>query len=326
MDRAIRLRQLTYFVEAARGGSLLRAAEKLHVSQPAITNGLRDLESNLGAKLLERTRTGVELTAYGKIFIHHAINVLTEINAGISHLEAVLKAERGQVTIGVPPIISYHLVPLALTRFKQNHPQVVVIVIPANIDALLPSLRLAELDFVVAGVGTPEQMAGIQYDILFQERLCLTARKGHPLAARKSLAPKDLQDYPWFIPNPYRDFRERVETLFRDAALAFPRNFIEAGHNIAQEYLRQSDAVAILPYNLVADSIDAGTLIELRSTFDLPSYPVAVLRRENTELTTTATLLIHEIKAAAARFRTRRVPDAAAKSAAQRRRRAKQSI
>jgi LysR family transcriptional regulator, pca operon transcriptional activator len=271
MDRAVRLRQLTYFVEAARSGSLLRASERLNVSQPAITNGLRDLERNLGAKLLQRNRNGVELTGYGKVFIHHAINVLSEINAGISHLQAVLKAERGQVTFGAPPIISFRLVPLAL----------------------------AELDFVIAGIGTPEQMAGIQYEVLFQERLCLTARRDHPLAGRRRITPKELHGYPWFILHPYRDFRDQVENLFQAAALEFPRNFIEAGHNIAADYLRQSDAVAILPYNLVADSVEAGSLIELPTDLPLPSYPVGILRREDAELTATAQHFIREIKTAA---------------------------
>lgn len=310
MDRTIRLRQLTYLVEAARSGSLLRAAQRLHVSQPAITNGLHELEQNLGAKLLDRNRQGVELTAYGKVFIHHAINVLSEINAGVSHLEAVLKAERGQVTFGVPPIISFGIIPLALARFKRGHPDVAVIVNPANIDALLPSLRLAELDFVFGGAGAAEQMADIHYDVLFQERLCLIARKGHPLASRKQVSPGELHDYPWFIPNPYRDFREQVEGFFRSEGLSLPRNFIEAGHNIAADYLRQSDAIAILPFSLVADGVDRGILIELQPNLPLPTYPVGILRRESSELSTTAQLLIQEIKAAALRLRGRGTPPA----------------
>ena len=300
MDRGISLRQLTYFVEAARSGSLLRAAEQLHLSQPALTSALHDLERNLGARLLDRTRTGVELTSYGKVFIHHAINVISEVNAGVSHLEAVLKSERGQVTIGVPPIISFRVIPAALAKFKRVHPYVVVIVHPANLDVLLPSLRLRELDFIVGGVGTPEQMVGITYGVLYQERLCLAAGKGHPLATRKSVSLKDLHDYPWFIPNPYRDFREQVQNLFRDAGMGFPRDFIEAGHNIASGYLRQSQAVAILPNTLLADGLESGALVELRADFDLPSYPIGVMRRDNAELTPTAGLLIEEIRSVAA--------------------------
>jgi DNA-binding transcriptional LysR family regulator len=94
-----------------------------------------------------------------------------------------------------------------------------------------------------------------------------------------------------------------VENLFAAAGLEFPRNFIEAGHNIAVDYLRQSDAVAILPYNLVAESIEAGALIELPTERPLPGYPVGVLRREGAELTATAQSLIAEIKATAARLR-----------------------
>jgi len=314
MDHPVRLRQLSYFVEAARSGSLLRASERLHVSQPAITNGLRDLETALGAKLLQRNRHGVELTGYGKVFIHHAINVLSEINAGVSHLQAVLKAERGQVTFGAPPIISFRLVPQALAHFKRDHPLVVVIANPANLDALLPSERLAELDFIIAGIGTPEQMAGIQYEVLFQERLCLVARRDHPLAAKKRVTAKELHAYPWFILHPYRDFRDQVENLFAAAGLEFPRNIIEAGHNIAADYLRQSDAVALLPASLIADSIESGALIELPAERPLPGYPVGILRREGAELTATAQSFIEEIKATAARLRDAATPAPAART------------
>jgi DNA-binding transcriptional LysR family regulator len=147
-------------------------------------------------------------------------------------------------------------------------------------------------------------MAGIQYEVLFQERLCLTAREGHPLTAKKRVSPKELHTCPWFILHPYRDFRDQVENLFAAAGLEFPRNFVEAGHNIAADYLRQSDAVAILPYNLVAESIEAGSLIELPTERPLPGYPVGILRREGAELTATAQLFIAAIKATAAGIRT----------------------
>ncbi len=185
---------------------------------PRSPTGCAIWSATLAPSFCNATATVSKLLAgYGKVFIHHAINVLSEINAGVSHLQAVLKAERGQVTFGAPPIISSRLLPPALARFKRDHPFVVVIVNPANLDALMPSLRLAELDFVIAGVGAAEQMAGIQHEVLFQERLRLVARHDHPLAARRRVNAADLQDYPWFIPHPYRDFREQVEELFRAA-------------------------------------------------------------------------------------------------------------
>jgi DNA-binding transcriptional LysR family regulator len=101
-----------------------------------------------------------------------------------------------------------------------------------------------------------------------------------------------------------RDFRDQAENLFAAASLEFPRNFIEAGHNVAADYLRQSDAVAILPYSLVAESIEAGSLIELPTERPLPGYPVGILRREGAELSATAQQFIQEIKTTAARLRT----------------------
>jgi LysR family pca operon transcriptional activator len=296
MDRGIRLRQLTYFVESARSGSILKASERLHVTQPAITSSLRDLEQKLGAKLLTRNRSGVALTEYGKVFIQYAESVLAEMNTGVARLEAFIKSELGHVSMGAPPINVHHWLPQAITQYKRKHPQVVVTVRPASNDVVLPLLKLGELDFVIGAAGSSDQMAGLVHEVLFQDRVCLTARHGHPLTKKGKVTPTDLADVPWFVPFPYIQFREEMQSIFHRNNLDLPKNLVEASWNIATDYLEQSDAVSILPYNLIAEGIDAGTLVELQTDVALPTNPIGIIRRSNVDLTSTAKALVREIR------------------------------
>ena len=296
MDRGIRLRQLTYFVESVRSGSILKASEKLHVTQPAITSSLRDLEQKLGAKLLNRNRNGVDLTEYGKLFITYAESVLAEMNTGVSRLEAFIKSELGHVSMGAPPIHVHGWLPQAITQFKKKHPQVVVTVRPASNDVVLPLLKLGEIDFVIGAAGSPQQMTGLIHEVLFRDRVCLAARRGHPLARRGRLSAKDLGDVPWFVPFPYVQYRDEMQAIFRKIDIAAPTNLVEASWNIAADYLLQSDAVSILPYNLIAEGLESGALLELECDVSLPVHPIGVIRRENVELTQTAKELVREIR------------------------------
>ena len=299
VHEAIQTRQLLYFVEASRSGSLLKAAQRLDVTQPAITNAILKLESLLGAKLLERNRQGVALTAYGRVFIQHAVKVLSELNTGVARVQAARNAEFGHINVGVLPITAAPLLPLALARFKRSHPRVVVTVVPTHNNNLLPALRLGELDFVVGYAGTTEQMAGLDHRVLFKERFVLIVRKGHPLECKKPVTRTDLIEYPWFITHPYPEFREPVSALFAGQKISFPTNYVEGNYHIANEFLRESDAIAVLPYNLIARDIAGNALVMLEIREFIGNCAVHITRREQDDLAPPAKLLLREIDNAA---------------------------
>jgi LysR family pca operon transcriptional activator len=299
MQATIQTRQLQFFVEAARSGSLLKAAKHLNVTQPAITAAIRKLEDSLGAKLLERTRQGVTLTAYGRVFIQHAVKVLSELNTGVARVQATRNAQFGHVNVGVLPITASPLLPLAVAQFKRAHPRVVVTIVPSHNDNLLPMLRLGELDFVVGYAGTTEQMAELDHRVLFNERLVLVVRKGHPLAGQRTLRRGSLAEFPWFIAHPYQEFRDPVITLFAGERVPFPTNFVEGNYHIANEFLRESEGIAVLPHNLVARDLADGALALLTLRAPLGSCAVHLSRRAQDDLASPARSLIREIDAAA---------------------------
>src|SRR5882757_9875731 len=163
----MKLHQLAALVSASESGSLRQAAGKLRVSQPALSRSVRELENELGVKLLERTPLGVEPTAYGKALILRSKIVDSELRQArdvIAHLRA---ATHGDLRIGATPIAAFSLLPVVLARFKQSRPQLRVTVIDGMGAGLLSQLRQGEFDFVFGRIYEAIDPREFAVDVLF---------------------------------------------------------------------------------------------------------------------------------------------------------------
>ncbi len=302
MNERLRLRQMRYFVEVARHGSIGKAAEICGVSQPAVTRQIHELERSLGAVLFTRGRSGVALTPYGDIFLSSASAIVNELDEAAARLGAYKASEKGHVAIGSVHIATSRVVPMAVARLKARRPYVTVTLVGGAHEHLVSTLKAGQLDLVFGRRAEPGQMAGLTFETLFEERLVIVARAGHPLARRKpSLA--ELVDAPWIVPLPSATLRRRLEEIFRESGLAFPRNYVESIVGPATlVYLGESDAVAAVPDTIFEDDLAAGRLTAL-TELDSSLGDVGVTRRESAALPPATRMLLQELRRVGARFR-----------------------
>lgn len=148
--RTLTLRQLQIFVVAARHLSYARAAEELHLSPPAVSMQLRQLEDNVGLPLFERMGRGVSLTDAGEMLVHHALRVLGEIKDAEANLQSLLGAEVGTISVGLVSTAKYFM-PKLLAKFSQEHPGVNVEFTVGNREVLLQRLQDNAIDLAVMG-------------------------------------------------------------------------------------------------------------------------------------------------------------------------------
>ena len=118
------LRHLRYFVAVAEELSLRRAAHRLHVSQPALSQQIRDLEDELGLKLFERSSRGVELTEAGRVFLIGGRRALAAAKQAAAQAQETAKGERGRLVIGNLGPLTSSFLPIALARFRERRPLV----------------------------------------------------------------------------------------------------------------------------------------------------------------------------------------------------------
>jgi LysR family transcriptional activator of glutamate synthase operon len=181
----VELRQLVYFDAIVRQGGFTRAAEHLHVAQPAISAQIRRLESELGTVLLQRSTRRVSLTHSGELFLARTRRVLEQLEAARGELDEVSSVLRGRVRIGATPVLGSLDLPAAMATFRRSYPGVSMALRSGLIADLLTALDSGEVDLVL-GPSHPGVPPRYTATALVEETLMLVTPPNHRLANGRS--------------------------------------------------------------------------------------------------------------------------------------------
>lgn len=174
------LRQLQYLKLLADHGSFSRAAEAAHVSQPALSSGVQELERVLGAPVVERTRGAVLLTAVGAEAVRRAEDVLARTEDLVEAARNAGKPLSGRFRLGVIPTVAPYLLPQKLTGLRDQYPALRLYIREELTSKLIAGLKSGQLDAAV--IALPYDAAGIDHARIGDDEILAAAPKGHPLA------------------------------------------------------------------------------------------------------------------------------------------------
>ncbi|WP_205853309.1 LysR substrate-binding domain-containing protein [Zhengella mangrovi] len=263
----IRLRHIRCFLALAELGSMTRAAAALNTVQPALSRTLRELETELGQSLFERTGQGLVLSRAGETFRRHVATGMAQIERGIS--EACGIAEARTVSVGMLPNVARTLVPRAVSRFKETASDVDVRIHWANVSELVERLRHGEIDFLVGRLLSLDHMSGISFEHLYSETLAFVVRKEHALLDEAHVSLDDIDRHLVIVPLPNTIIRTEMDRFTVARGLAQFRNKIETvSFEFTRTYLAGSDAVACLPVGAIRQELADGRLVRLPVTGD----------------------------------------------------------
>jgi len=190
------LRQLRHVLALAEHGSFARAAETLHLSQPALSRSIQNFEEQIGATLFIRSGRGVVPTDFGRLVVQRARQI-TELANDLGHQVAARRnLETGHMTIGAGPYPVESTISTALARFISEYPRITVRLEVRDWDELLRRLRARELDFFVAETSTMLQENDLDIEPMSEHPLYFITRKGHPLAGRADVSLEDIFGFP----------------------------------------------------------------------------------------------------------------------------------
>ncbi|HEY4079778.1 MAG TPA: LysR substrate-binding domain-containing protein [Burkholderiaceae bacterium] len=264
----LKMRHLVLLVELGRHGSILHAAQAAHLTQPAASKLLGELEHALGVPLFERLPRGVQATRYGEVMIRRAGAALAELDAAHQEVMELQSGLSGRVAIGSVLTPSTGLLPEAIQRLKKTHARVQVAITVDTSKVLIQRLRAGELDLVIGRVLDADSVDELCFEPITDEPHSLIVRAGHPLLARSKLQLADLQREAWIMPPPGSILRDRLTALFLSAGLDQPIETVETlALPVVTTLLSQSDRIVALPEELVQSHLDAGVLAVL--PFDL---------------------------------------------------------
>jgi DNA-binding transcriptional LysR family regulator len=284
-DRAaerIRLRHLSCFVAVAQERTLARAAGRLHLSQPAVSKTLAELEELAGRRLVERGRGGTQLTPAGEEFLRYAVDVTRALESAAAVLSGAAAPVAPALRVAALPTVAGGLLVRALARLRERRPHAAVCVQLGDNPDLLTALRAGEADVAIGRMAEPAMMAGISFELLYAESLAVVTRPQHPLAAAgdKPLPPRALLDYPLVVPAAGTAPRHDVEGFFAAHGITLPPGRTETQSTaVARGLTLVSDAVWITPRHPVQLDLDRRWLRALNVPVPASGEPVGILSR-----------------------------------------------
>jgi LysR family hydrogen peroxide-inducible transcriptional activator len=184
------LKQLRYFAALAETRHFGRAAERCQVTQPAMSMQIRELEALLGAALVERTASGVLLTAAGEEVARRARQILLAVQDLIDLARRGDRVLAGPLRLGVIPTVGPYLLPQVLPRLHATYPDLQLSLRESQTEQLLDALLAGELDLLILAL--PAAREGVKTRPLFDDPFNLAVAEDHPLAGRTTVDQKDL--------------------------------------------------------------------------------------------------------------------------------------
>ena len=210
------LRQLEYFVRVSEEANFTRAAQHLHVAQPAVSTQIQRLERELGQPLLDRSQRAVRLTAAGAAALPHAKAALAAALNVQRAVDDTAQLVRGTIRIGT--VVS-HTVDIAtlVAQFHTRYPAVEITLRTNDSDTLIDAVRHAQLDLALIAVGPDEQPEGIATKIVSDEAIVAVVSPNHAWSARSKIALDALQDVPLIALPRGTEIRRQLELSCRRA-------------------------------------------------------------------------------------------------------------
>lgn len=202
------LRQLEYFITAARLGNLTKAAELHYVSQPNITVVIKKLEEELGTKLFTREYKKVTLTPKGKRFYEAILPLLSNLQNIVDEIKDTRDKESGTITLGIPPMIGTFTFAPLITYFRNTHPHWELMVVEDGSIGLRQRLLHKELDLALVIIDKLDDTIDALPLFTAEHKLCVP--RNHPLAAKEEIPFSDLRNEPLIMMRLDSFHRQRI--------------------------------------------------------------------------------------------------------------------
>lgn len=279
------LNDLLAFRAVAELGNFRRAAESVHISQPAFSRRIDKLEQALSVKLLERTTRRVNLTAVGRDFARKVQQMLDDLDNTLMGIQGISATRMNEVTVACVPSTVYYYLSRVVMRYRERYPKIRLRVFDAGANAVLNAVTRGEADFGLNFIGSQEP--DIDFHPLLEERFVAACRRDHALARKRQVSWKDLAAHDFIAVA-----KSSGNRLLMDQALAGvagrPENVYEAQHVTTLIGLVEAGlGVAAVP-SLAMPGKDHPILVSVPLVDPVVTRHVGLIRRRSRQLSPAA--------------------------------------
>ncbi len=289
-------KKLLYFACVIEHGSLNRAAKFLNISQPALTTSMNRLEAEVGMHLMTRGPSGVVPTPQGEVLYCHARLIREEVALAKRDLLNAKDITQDLIRIGSLPSLAGSIIPMAMGRWRTNHPTGALQVVENAQFDLLTGLLRRDFDFVVGFTEVFDMLDGLRQQVLFRDVLRVVARPSHPLLHSADLTWHHLVKYPWISPTSRRSHTVLDHVMGTLHVGPPPQITVCGSVSLMKSLVAESDHLALLPAHAVASECAEGRLINLPFDDPVLHRAIAIFFRDGYQLDLPRKDLIRSIK------------------------------
>ena len=214
-------RALNAFLVVAEELHFGRAARRLHISQPPLSQQIRQLEDDVGATLFIRTTRSVQLTPAGRLLFDHARRLVADADAAVRAVQRLARGEEGSLTLGFTHSTVYRVLPQVLEAFRAQLPQVVLELKQFTSGLLVEGVRAGRVDVALVRLSTSMLDPELEAEVIVRDRMMLLMPADHPFARMDAVPVQALDAVPFvaYSAEDSRYFHEVVESLFTHHAI-----------------------------------------------------------------------------------------------------------
>jgi DNA-binding transcriptional LysR family regulator len=257
----VTIRQLQVFAAVARRSSFARAAEELHLTAPAVSMQIKQLESAIRLPLFDRSGGGVSLTLTGEYFLVYVQRVLGALREAENLIGKLRKVQTGVLQLGMLTTAKY-FVPHLLAAFMKEHPGVQPRLTEGNRQELVDALHRNELDLAI--MGRPPKELDTRAESFAHHPLGIIASTEHPLAQALEIGVNELAREPFIIREPGSGSRQTMEAIFREWRISPPVLMQMASNESIKQAVMANLGIAFISLHTVVDELRSGKLVTLR--------------------------------------------------------------
>lgn len=239
-------RQLQYVVQLANEKNFSRAAEKLHIAQPSLSQQIAKLEKELGIQLFQRNTSSVDLTYAGSIFAKRAQKILDMVAQLQNEMDDISQMRKGRLMIGSLPITGAHIWPKVLPIFRQRYPDIEIVLVEETTAVLEQLTANGQTD--VSLLTLPLQDKTLDYIPLIEETIYLAVPQNHPLACRtEGVSLSAFADQPFIMLKKGQGFRDTSVQICADAGFSPQIVFESSNIETVQSLVAAGMGVGFVP-------------------------------------------------------------------------------
>lgn len=265
----------------AQNGSISKAAEKLLISQPAVTWHLKNLETQLGVTLFIRTKKGATLTDEGKILFEYVKKGIDSFTKGENVLTNLKNLDSGKIKIGASTTVSKHVLMPYLERFHEQYPNIDIEIVNNLTETLLTELRNGDLDILLLNLPTQESKDLKIQKVLDVQDIFVGNKKYYELT-KGNITLEELKDYPLLFQKNPSNTRAYLDKYLKNNNISLVPKMEIVSYNLIMEFIKIGFGIGYATKEFIKEELENKALYEINVTPKIPKRSIGIVTLNNT--------------------------------------------